>query len=209
MISLLYIYVGCFTFGILFSAISFIFGHHGGDHGFDFHAGDHGFDLHGAEVDHGADLPSPFSPLVLSSAIIAFGAIGIIAKVGFAMEDLASALVSVGLAGAVGAAIFFGIVKFMYSSQSNSTFSQEDLIGIEVEVLTPIPLNGVGEIVYVINGERHSLPARSFNGQKADRGETLMIKEITSNVAVVARKFNLEDIVVGGEDAGSESEIDP
>lgn len=191
---MLYIYVGCFTFGILFSAVSFFLGHLGDHDGFDF------FDM---DADHGADMPSPFSPLVLSSAIIAFGAIGIIGKVGLKMGDVESALVSLGVAGVVGALIFFGIVKVMYNSQSNSAFSQDDLIGIEVEVLTPIPKNGMGEIVYVINGERHSLPAKSINGQSAGRGETLIIKEITGNVAIVERKFNLESFIADEEEIES------
>lgn len=66
-----YIYIGCLTFGVLYSIISAVFGSHGFDHGGLHHAG---IDIHG-DAD-GADLPSPFNPIVIASAIATFGEIG-------------------------------------------------------------------------------------------------------------------------------------
>ena len=216
---LLYVFIGCFAFGVFYSVISLVLGGHGADHsidhgGFDLqhdgldlqHGG--GFDLqHGggldlqhdgvADVNHdgdSADSPSLFSPIVIASAITAFGAVGLIAMKGFGMSGLLSTIVALAFAGVIGAAIFFGIVKFMYGSQSNSVFSLEDVIGSEAEVLTPIPVMGLGEIAYVINGIRCTLPARTSEGESIKRGTTVIIRGIAGSEAIVQQKLTLDDI---------------
>ena len=72
---MLQIFVGCLAFGVLFSVFSIIFGAHGIDHGGFDHVGAGG---HAAHVgSDSADAPSPLNPLVISSAITAFGAVGL------------------------------------------------------------------------------------------------------------------------------------
>jgi membrane protein implicated in regulation of membrane protease activity len=186
---LLQVFIGCLAFGVLFSAFSLIFGAHGFDHG-DFDHGGAG----GHSGSDSADVPSPFNPLVISSAITAFGAVGLIAKTGFGMADILSAVVALGFAGVIGALIFFGIVKFMYGSQSNSVFSLNDLVNTEAEVITPIPANGMGEIAYVANGVRYNLSARSSDGEDIARGTTVIIREVAGNAAYVQRRLTLDDI---------------
>ena len=235
---MLYVFIGCFAFGIFYSAVSLILGGHDGsaDHGMDHgggadvgHSGfDHGIDIghdvdlghsgdfaHGVDLTHGADLahgaeaghdvgaqhdtdtadsPSPFNPLVIASAITTFGAFGLISMKGFGLNGLMSTIVALGFAGAIGAAIFFGIVKFMYGSQSNTVFSLDDLIDTEAEVLTPIPEIGLGEIAYYIKGTRNTMSAKSIDGQGIGRGTTVVIREIAANAAGVQRKITLDDI---------------
>lgn len=186
---MLYVFIGCLTFGVAFSILSLFLGSH--DHGGFDHGG--GMDGHHAGVDS-ADAPSPLNPLVISSAVTGFGAVGLIAKTGFAMSDLLSTAVSLGFAGIVGAAMFFGVVKFMYSSQSNSMFSLEDLVDTEAEVLTPIPGKGLGEIAYVINGIRYTLPARSESGEEVKRGAAVIIREVAGNIALVQKKISLDEL---------------
>lgn len=177
---LLYVYVGCLFFGILFSTVAFLLD-------------GHDFDFDGIHTDGGTDSPGILSPLVLTSFITVFGGTGIVSMLGLNMSGVSSAVVSLVLAAIIGAAIFFGIVRFAYNSQSNSTFSHNDLIGLECEVITPIPLKGVGEIVYVINGERHSLPAKCVS-DSIGKGEIVFIREIAGNAAFVSRKVDIEAI---------------
>lgn len=187
---MLSVFIGCLSFGVAFSVLSMFFGSHGGGHG----GFDHGGGIGGhSGVDH-ADTPSPFNPLVISSAITAFGAVGLIAKTGFHMGDMLSTLFGLGFAGAIGTAIFFGIVKFMYGSQSNTVFSLTDLVDTEAEVITPIPANGMGEIAYVINGIRYNLCARSYPGEDIQRGAKVIIREISRNAALVQKKIDLDDL---------------
>ncbi|NLK88417.1 MAG: hypothetical protein GX279_13175 [Clostridiaceae bacterium] len=187
---------------------------HGIDIGADIDVG-HGVDIgadidvgHGAvEVDAGHDgahavshgddahTPSPFNPLVIASAITAFGAAGLISMTGFGLNSLMSTIVALGFSGAIGAALFFGVVKFMYGSQSNSVFSLDDLIGFEAEVITPLPEKGLGEIAYMAHGMRSTISARSVDGTEIQRGSRVIIREITGNAAVVQLKLTLDDIV--------------
>ncbi len=185
---MLFVFIGCLTFGVAFSILSVFLGHGHGSF-------DHGGGVDGAHsgVDS-ADVPSPLNPLVLSSAITAFGAVGLIAKTGFAMGDLLSTIVSLGFAGIIGAIMFFGVVKFMYGSQSNSVFSLSDLVDTEAEVLTPIPEKGLGEVAYIINGIRYTLPARSLAGEEVQRGSTVLIREVANNVALVQKKISLDEL---------------
>lgn len=113
---------------------------------------------------------------------------------------------ALGFAGAIGAGIFFGIVKFMFNSQSNSVFSLDELIDTEAEVLTPIPVNGLGEIAYVINGARCTLSARSSEGGSIPRGATVVIREIARNAAVVQQKLTLDDIEFADEEHKEEED---
>ena len=191
---MLYVYIGCLTFGALYSVLSLILGGHGYDHGSVDHGG----------ADHG-DIPSPFNPLVIASAITTFGAAGLIGKLGFGLGNLFSSMVALGFAGVIGALIFFGIVKLMYNSQSNSTFSQSDLVGTEAEVLTPIPQNGVGEVVCLIHGVRYSLTAKNAYGEAEPRGEKVLILEVKDNIALVTRKIAIDDVdVMESEELASE-----
>lgn len=215
---LLYVFIGCFAFGVFYSVVSLVLGGHGADHSIDHGGGldiqHDGFDLqHGgldlhhdgidlhhdavAHADHGgdsADSPSPFSPIVIASAITAFGAVGLISMKGFGMSSLISTVVALAFAGVIGVAIFFGIVKFMYGSQSNSVFSLEDLVDTEAEVITPIPVMGLGEIAYVANGIRYTMPARATEGESIKRGAVVIIRKIAGSEAIVQRKLTLDDI---------------
>lgn len=175
---MLYVYVGCLFFGILFSVVSFLLD--GND-----------FDFDGIHVDGGADCPGILNPLVLTSSITVFGGTGIVSMLGLNLGGVQSAIISLVLAAIIGSAIFFGVVKFAYNSQSNSTFSQDDLIGLDGEVITPIPVKGMGEIIYVVNGERHSLPAKTTCSDTIGKGEIVCIREITGNAATVSRKVNI------------------
>ncbi|MCX7708880.1 MAG: hypothetical protein N2484_03425 [Clostridia bacterium] len=186
---MLYIYIGCLAFGAVYALASFVLGAHGFDHGSFDHGG-----VDGHTGGDGADVPSPFNPLVIASAIATFGAVGTITKLGFKMGDLLSSIYALAFSGAVGAAIFFGVVKLMYGSQSNSTFSVTDLIGAEAEVITPIPQNGYGEIALIYNGIRYNFSARAYQEKPIGRRETVRIKDVLGNTVIVTRKISIEDI---------------
>lgn len=199
---MLYVYIVCLVFGVGYSVVSAVFGSHGLDHGgglehgggFDHSGFDHAGGTEGHQAADNGNMPSPFNPLVIASAITAFGAIGLIGKAGFSWSDFFSAVIALGFAGAIGAAMFFGIVKVMYNQQSNSVFSLEQLEGIEAEVITPVPEKGLGEITYVINGMRSSLSAKSLGNVQIQRGRKVIIREVAGNYAVVQEKITVDDL---------------
>ncbi|HEX2945097.1 MAG TPA: hypothetical protein VHT96_04005 [Clostridia bacterium] len=164
------------------------------------HVADAGHTAGAQHASDSSDTPSPFNPLVIASAISTFGAVGIISMKGFGISGLMSTIISLGVAGAIGAALFFGIVKFMYGSQSNSIYSLDELAGTEAEVITPVPEKGLGEIAYVANGIRYTQSARSMEGSPIKRGAAVIIREIAGNVAVVQQKLTLDDIEINYEE---------
>jgi hypothetical protein len=52
------------------------------------------------------------------------------------------------------------------------------LVGMEANVITPIPENGVGEIAYVVGGTRYTAPARTENGIAVATGRPVKIKRV-------------------------------
>ena len=216
-------FIGCLAFGVFYSIISLIFSGNGFDHDIDHGGGfdvDSGIDLdlqHDGMIDmdqsagsaDAPDSPSPFNPLVLASAITAFGAVGLAAMKGFGMSSLMSTIVALIFSGIIGAAIFFGIVKFMYSSQSNTVFSLSDLVDTEAEVITPIPENGPGEIAYIMNGIRYTMTARSSDKVPIKRNARVIIKEINGNVAYVRQKLTLDDLELLDEEFGRKRTENP
>lgn len=219
---MLYVFVGCLAFGACYALISLVLGGHGSDHsidadhgGFDLQHGDidiqhGGFDLQhdGLDVQHdGIELqhdgaehgdssgsPSPFSPVVIASAITTFGAVGLILMKGFGMSGFLSTVIALAFAGIIGAAIFFGVVKLMYGQQSNSVFSLTELADKEAEVITPIPEAGYGEVAFLQGGVRYTLPARSIQKIGIARSSTVIIREINGGIADVEQKLTLDDI---------------
>lgn len=184
---MLYFYIGCLTFGVGYALLSSILG---GDH----HISHGHVDIGGHEGADGSDIPSPFNPLVLASAITTFGAVGTISKMGFGMDDLLSAVFALAFALGIGALIFFFVVKLIYGSQSDSTFSLQELVGNEAVVITPIPAQGMGEIAVTIRGVRYNFTAKSIGGKPLERGETARIKAFDSSIAIVSRIVTLDTL---------------
>ncbi len=175
---MLYFYIGCLSFGLIYSIVSLFIGHDGNSG----HVGHSGLD-HSAQNGHEqGDSPSIFNPLVIASAITAFGAAGTATTSGLGLTLLPSLFISLITAGLIGAGIFYGIVKVMYRSQSDSTFSMADIPGCEVEVITPVPEKGVGEVVFSIMGERHNFPAKSLFGESFVRGELAIVHKVESGI---------------------------
>jgi membrane protein implicated in regulation of membrane protease activity len=188
------VYVICFGVGLLFTIVSAfmadVFGGHevGGDAGGmgahpDAGAGGH------AEAGFGShDMPgfSPLSPTTIASFVTAFGGIGMILS---KVEATRSAIISAPLAalGGLGVAV---AVLFLFRSvfrrtQSSSESRVAELIGAAATVVTPIAVNGVGEIAYIDGGTRYTAPARSDDNQAVSNGQTVKITRIVGTTYFV------------------------
>jgi Membrane-bound serine protease (ClpP class) len=174
-----------------------IFGSHGMDHhGIDIHAASTGgpHELHAGDAHDSG--PSVFNPIVFASALTAFGGAGLIGSVGLGFSTLITLLFSLFISFGIGAAVFFGVIKLIYSSQSNSNFSDEQLIDAEALVVTPIPEKGFGEIAFTAGGTRTTLPAHSMDGSIIEKGEKVMIRRIENRQAYVSRKIIIDDLII-------------
>lgn len=206
---MLYFYFGCLTFGVVFSVLYAVFGAHGMDH--------HGFDIHADSVDAAHDIhagdthshgPSIFSPVVLASALTAFGGAGLIGSIGFNFSYIVTLLFALAVSFLIGAAVFFGVVKLIYSSQSDSNFSEEELYDVEAAVVTPIPRSGFGEIAFIAGGTRTTLPARSTDETAIEKGTKVMIRKVENRIAFVSRKIIIDDFIIEQEKNKNRGQID-
>jgi len=165
----------CFGVGLLFALVSAFLGHLFGGHDahVDLGAGGHAE----SGLDNGG-MPgmSPFSPTVLASFITAFGGLGLILS---RIEATNSPWFSAPLAGlgallvAAGVIALFGTIFRKTQSSSESRVGM--LIGLTGTIITPIPVNGVGEIAYVDRGSRYTAPARNERNTPINAGQTVTI----------------------------------
>jgi membrane-bound ClpP family serine protease len=171
-------YFICFGAGLLFTVVSALVGELFGGHGGDVDVGTGGHAEAGFEHS-GIPGMSIFSPTVIASFITAFGGFGMIfSKFEATNNPWVSAPLS--LLGGLGIAsgVFFIFNAFFKKTQSSSESRVAGLVGMEANVITPIPENGVGEIAYVQSGSRYSAPARSEGGASIANGRTVKIVRI-------------------------------
>jgi membrane protein implicated in regulation of membrane protease activity len=130
------------------------------------------------------DIPI-LSPLTLATFFTAFGGTG------FTMEKATTAAghvifatsISLGLLAAM--LMVFLIAIPLKRIQQNAVGKAKEMIGKEATVITPIPINGLGEITYNQNGYRYSSPAMA--SKKIPQNETVIIKEVNDNIFVVEK----------------------
>ena len=182
------IYTACLAIGLLFTIISAFLGHllGGGHEGADIGTGGHveaGVDTHG--------MPgfSFFSPTVLASFITAFGAFGIVFSHVEATSSVWASAPLAAVSGAIVAGLVFLLFDYIFKkTQSSSESRLSSLPGVSASIVTPIPLNGVGEIAYVQGGTRYTAPARTEDGQPIGSGKTVRISR------VIGTQFYVEQI---------------
>jgi membrane protein implicated in regulation of membrane protease activity len=183
-----YVYFGCFLVGLLFTVLSFFFGHVGVGH-VDGH-GDVGTGGHAEAGYEHSGLPgfSIFSPTVICSFITAVGGFGVIFS---QIEATRSIWVSVPLsilAGLIVATGVFLLFSAMFRhTQSSSESHVGSLVGRTATVISPIPAAGVGEIAYVQAGTRYTAPAREQSGAPVSTGQTVKIARIADSQFFVQR----------------------
>lgn len=173
------IYTACLALGLLFTIISAMLGHMFGGHEADVGTGGHAE----AGYDHsGVPGISFFSPTVLACFVTAFGACGLILS---HIESTRSVWVSApisAVAGAIMALLAFLLFNWMFhKTQSSSESRVAELVGLDASIVTPIPINGVGEIAYVQGGTRYTAPARTETGTAVPAGRPVRITRIVGS----------------------------
>jgi membrane-bound ClpP family serine protease len=176
------IYGICLVVGLLFTLTSVMFGHFfGGGHDGGHVAGSGGHVEAGADS---SDAPgmSIFSPTIIASFITAFGGFGLIFTQFPATSNAAiSAPLSL-LGGFMVAGALFAFFRSVFRhTQGSSESHVAKLIGVEANIITPIPENGVGEIAYVVGDTRYTAPARTEGGAAVPNGRTVTIVRIVGS----------------------------
>jgi membrane protein implicated in regulation of membrane protease activity len=178
------LFLGCFTFGLLFTVISGLLGAFNGGH--DFHLpGLHG---HGAHAGgHGHSHPSPFNAGTIAAFLTWFGGAGYLLTrySGFAALSIVAIASLVGLVG--GAMVFAFLAKFINPRLTVLAPEDFQVQGVVAKVTSTIRPGGTGEIVYSLGGTRHSDGARAETGELLDRGTEVVILRVEKGIAYVDR----------------------
>jgi membrane protein implicated in regulation of membrane protease activity len=191
------VFVGCFVLGLVYAIISTIFsGIFGGGHEGGHEAGfDVGHDIAG-DVDStgGADSGtihfSPLSPVIIAMFVTAFGGMGMICLKFFKLSVYASLPIAV-LAGIlIAGATFFLFAALFKVTQGSSESRQSDMVGMEAEVITTIPSEGLGEVAYVSKETRYTASARSAYKTEIKAHSVVTIEKIVGNTFFVKSAEN-------------------
>jgi hypothetical protein len=172
--SVTFFYLLSFFVGLGYALLVGLAGHlFGGD----------GHDLH---MDVGTDLPiSPLSPTVVATFLTGFGGGGLLANSYFQLSVGKGVLVAL-LTGILLSCGTFGALTLLFrNTQAGSEYSLEDMVGRMVEIITPIPENGTGEVALVAKGTRVIGPARSMDGKAIPRNAPVEIVRVVGNVYYV------------------------
>jgi membrane protein implicated in regulation of membrane protease activity len=138
--------------------------------------GDHGHDI-GHGFDHGGDhdaIVSVFSPRVIGTFIMGFGAGGTIAVYAGA-QTMGASLVGLGV-GVVLGVVMYLITAMFYGQQSNTVVRTEDVVGRIGVVTVAIDPGSVGKVEVVIGELRRDYLARAADRTRAlARGQSIKV----------------------------------
>lgn len=196
------LFLGCFSFGLIFTLVSFGLGGLGHLGGFHLGAVGHSTNpLHASS--HSASASSPFgSPAHNSSRINLTGGLGwfnLSALVVFlawfggtgfilvSLEVVGWLAVLLGIvAGVSGYMLILFLIGFLSASQTPLLQEQDyQLSGTVGQVSSSIRESGVGEVIYSRFGTRQSVPARTQDGLALPRGTQVVILSYSRGIAYV------------------------
>jgi membrane protein implicated in regulation of membrane protease activity len=200
------VYIFCFAVGAVYALIAGVgagvFGghaHHGGLIGHDLgHDIDHGVDPSYSTVQGEVHL-SHVSPVTITMFVTAFGGVGLIATRTLALPALLSLPMALASGVILAAVAFYTFSKLFQATEGSSEPRVSELVGLEAEVITPVPSRGLGEIAYVARGSRFTAPARSEDGKSHPAYSTVLIERVVGSVFCVRKSLDerFRDLTLG------------
>ena len=193
------VYLICFGVGTLWSVVSVLLGGMHGGHGAHGHAHvghshlGHGGHSHGAHSHgHIGSSSSGFADwlgVLLTPGAIAvflawFGGIGYILTRHSALGRWLDLTVAI-LLGLVGAFLLGSFLRWLQSHEKPLDAADTDVMGMIGRVSSPIRASGVGEMIFVRDGSRRAIPARSEDGNEIPRDEEVVITRYEKGIAFV------------------------
>jgi membrane protein implicated in regulation of membrane protease activity len=173
------IYFSSLAAGLLLAVASMVLSGFGGAEG-------------GAEADLGADGDGAgdlaiFSPVSIGAFLAVFGAVGLITSIGFDIDARLSLLIAGVSAAAISLLVATLYSRLLIELHGSTNIAEQEMVGLEGVVITPIPDNGLGEVRFDIHSERMSRPARSADGIAIPRGAAVIIQEVLGAGVVLVR----------------------
>jgi hypothetical protein len=184
-----FFYEACFGVGLVLSVMSFMggFGHLHIGH---LHIG-HGHIGHAHGARGGAS--SPFNMFTAMAFLCWFGGAGyLLTQYRFAGSPVVFLLAA--LSGLTGAAIIFGfLVKVLLPHEHVLLPEDTEMRGLVARVSSTLRPNGVGEILFSLDGTRRSAPARTENGEPLGCDTQVLVERYEHGIAWVRPFTDLEE----------------
>lgn len=174
---------------------------HAGDVGGQGHAGGVGH-ANGAAGEHAGVAPpntsaSPLNLMTLMAFLTWFGGAGYILYTLNGVFLPLSLLVAVAAGALAGWLVFLFLVKVLLPGTIAGDLRAQSLIGTVAHVSIPIPSGRVGEIVYTLEGARHSDGARTVDGKPLERDKEVVIIRYERGIAYVEEWDQFRDEIEG------------
>ena len=181
-------YLICFGVGLLLSVLSFAggFGHLHLGH---LHLGHHAHTTHVR-----ANGLSPFNMFTAMAFLCWFGGAGyLLTHYKFAIVPVIFAFaVAIGVAGA--ALIFAFLTKVLLPRERTMLPEDTEMCGVIATVSSELRPNGLGEILFSLDGTRRGSSACSEDGQSIPRDAQVLVMRYEQGVAYVRRFDDLDDL---------------
>jgi|CXWL01.1.fsa_nt_gi membrane protein implicated in regulation of membrane protease activity len=180
------IYIALLGLGLLYALLSGVFGFLSDvASGFEAHLpGDITLDVAGAD----AISSQPITGTLAATFITGFGGGGIVAHYLFHWSLVPGLLTASGSGVVLAGVAFLALDLLFKQTQGGSEYQSDELVGREAEIVTPIPAGGLGEVAYVVRGQRDSASARATDGSAVGRGEPIVIDRVVGGTVYVRRR---------------------
>lgn len=182
-------FLGCFSFGLIFTVASFLLGALGSGHLHVPHLplfGGHGGG-HGAHAGQAGNTLSPFNVSSICAFLTWFGGAGYLLTRYSSLTAAAIVTLS-GFAGVAGGGIIFvTLSRWVLPRLTEMRPEDYELPGTVARVTSAIRAGGTGEIVYSLGGTRRADGARSVSGEALGRGAEVVILRMERGIAYVER----------------------
>lgn len=200
------VFIGCFLVGLIYFIVTALLGNlghgtaHTAAHHVDAHIGHHtGVHVHTAAHStahahaqthahgHNQSLASFLNPTSIMFFLLGFGFFGYVFHNIVGLEAPLLVLLFAGLSGIVIALLLFSMLARIFGNSESATEQDvSDRTGLLGRVSMTIQEGSLGEVLYISpGGMRKSIPARSIDGQRLERGQEVVVVSYQNGVAEV------------------------
>lgn len=204
------VFIGCFLVGLIYFIVTALLGNlgHGTAHttvhhvntqighhtGVHVHTAAHGTGhaqahAHGKTQasGHNQSLASFLNPTSIMFFLLGFGFFGYIFRNIVGLEAPLLVLLFAGLSGIVIALLLFSMLARIFGNSESATEQDvSDRTGLLGRVSLTIQEGSLGEVLYISpGGMRKSIPARSIDGQRLERGQEIVVVSYQNGIAEV------------------------
>ena len=212
------IYLICFGVGTLWTLASLLLGslhlghtgHAGHGHGAHVHAGHSHGAIRTGSASSGQSLlgwlGAMINPSCAAVFLAWFGGVGYLLTKHTGLTLWINLIVAIAL-GLIGAWILAAFLRFLQRHEKPLDPADYDMIGVLGRVSSSIRPEGVGEVIYVRDGARRPINARSEDGTEIKRDEEVIVTRYEKGIAYVRTWDAMTQPRVGGRvgsgDAGN------